>query len=155
MVGQNGSGQGILGFIRQLLPRTYFLKVIFALNRGFLPLIFGAGLKSGSAYALVDLVSLAPLYIYIGSLSSLWSKYPKLKLISSLDLHSYTYANFCAPSKLSYVYNIEWFSLILHLVTDWNFMQWKFKWLWLESSINKDRFVKQSSPLTSKLYFIK
>ena len=61
VVGQNGAGQGILGFIRQLLPRTYFLKVIFALNRGFLLLIFGAGLKSGSAYALVDLVSLAPL----------------------------------------------------------------------------------------------
>ena len=61
VVGQNGAGQGISWFIRQLLPRTYFLKVIFALNRGFLPLIFGAGLKSGSAYALVDLVSLAPL----------------------------------------------------------------------------------------------
>ena len=57
------AGQGISGFIRQLLPRTYFLKVIFALNRGFLPWIFGAGLKRGSAYALVDLVSLAPLSI--------------------------------------------------------------------------------------------
>ena len=55
------AGQGISGVIRQLLPRTYLLKFIFALNRGFLPWIFGAGLKSGSAYALVDLVSLAPL----------------------------------------------------------------------------------------------
>ena len=57
------AGQGISGVIRQLLPRTYLLKFIFALNRGFLPWIFGAGLKSGSAYALVDLVSLAPLSI--------------------------------------------------------------------------------------------
>ena len=65
VVGQNGAGQGISGFIRQLLPRTYFLKVIFALNRSFLPWIFRAGLKSGSAYALVDLVSLAPLWIVL------------------------------------------------------------------------------------------
>ena len=35
-VGQNGVGKGISGFTRQLFPRTYFRKVIFALNRGFL-----------------------------------------------------------------------------------------------------------------------
>ena len=55
-VGQNEAGQGILGFIRQLLPRTYFLKVILAEYE-----FSGLGRKSGSAYALVDLVSLAPL----------------------------------------------------------------------------------------------
>ena len=54
VVGQNGVGKGISG----LLPRMYFWKVIFAL-------IFGAGRKSGSAYALVDLVTLAPLSILI------------------------------------------------------------------------------------------
>ena len=71
VVGQNEAGQGISGFIRQLLPRTYFLKVIFALNRSFLPWIFGAGQKSGSAYALVDLVTLAPLnmmYTYVSGI---------------------------------------------------------------------------------------
>ena len=50
VVGQNGAGQGISGFIRQLLPRTYFLKGDFS----------GRGRKSGSAYALV---TLAPLII--------------------------------------------------------------------------------------------
>ncbi len=41
VVGQNGAGKGISG----LLPGMYFWKVIFALNKGFQPWIFGAGQK--------------------------------------------------------------------------------------------------------------
>ena len=57
VVGHNRAGQGMSGFIRQLLPKTYFWKFVFALNRNSLPWILGRGRKSGSAYALVDLVS--------------------------------------------------------------------------------------------------
>ena len=62
-VGSEWGGARNFGVYQTIAPKNLLLKVIFALNRGFLPWIFGAGLKSGSAYALVDLVSLAPLSI--------------------------------------------------------------------------------------------
>ena len=81
-----GRGKEFWGFIRQLLPRTYFLKVIFTLNRDFLPWIFGAELKNGSAYALVDMVSLAPLKINHHEIPSLFSYFKKCNALENVHL---------------------------------------------------------------------
>ena len=55
-VGQNGAGQAISGVYQRTTPKNLYLKGYFCLE------FSGWGRKSGSAFALVDLVSLAPLY---------------------------------------------------------------------------------------------
>ena len=55
-VGQNRAGQAISGVYQRTTPKNLYLKGYFCLE------FSGWGRKSGSAFALVDLVSLAPLY---------------------------------------------------------------------------------------------
>ena len=72
-----GGRERNFGVYQTIAPKNLLLKVIFTLNRGFLPWIFGAELKNGSAYALVDMVSLAPLKINHHEIPSLFSFFKK------------------------------------------------------------------------------